>query len=144
MKNNNKGFTLLELIVVIAIMAVMTALIVPKLSAAFSNEAMVAAKKIDAAISKCRIDNMTLSHRGNSLETTRTYLDFSGIANSRLTITNEEGSLYGATNVYFDRATGALKPNFDVVQTIKITSTVNNSTYYVDVYPATGYHEVRW
>lgn len=58
---NNRGFTLIELIVVLAISAVCMGIMMASISAASSSEAKKCANELNTAVSKCRINAMSRS-----------------------------------------------------------------------------------
>lgn len=60
MKNNNKGFSLIELIVVIAIMSIMVGFLVVSLSTVFGTKARECAEKVSAKIDSVKTGSVSL------------------------------------------------------------------------------------
>ena len=58
-RNNNKGFSLVELIVVIAIMSVAVSLVSYSFASVYRARSKRAAETLDAVISQCKIDSMS-------------------------------------------------------------------------------------
>lgn len=75
MKRNNRGYTLVELMVVIAILAVLSAIALVSLSVLSSTGAQQCATKADALLSTCKINRMS---RGGTIYI-RLYLDGEGL-----------------------------------------------------------------
>ncbi len=71
LSGNNQGLTLVELMIIIAIMAILTSIVGINISLAFSRDAENCAKKIDTELEKVRMSSM--SERGDfRLELART------------------------------------------------------------------------
>ena len=60
MEKNNKGFSLIELVVVIAIMAILVGLIVVSLSTVFGTKALECAEKVSAKIDSVKTGSVSL------------------------------------------------------------------------------------
>jgi len=60
MEKNNKGFSLIELVVVIAIMAILVGLIVVSLSSVFGTKALECAEKVSAKIDSVKTGSVSL------------------------------------------------------------------------------------
>lgn len=59
LKNNNKGFSIVELVVVVAIMAVAVSLVSYSFASVYRARSKRAAETLDAVISQCKIDAMS-------------------------------------------------------------------------------------
>ena len=129
MKKNNKGFSLVELIVVIALIGVLAALVAPTLQNLFSSEAKKCSSQINSLISKCKIFSMgrqgdvyirIYEENGNIMGD---YVEGSNVisteqlggSRAKVSATDPNGaasySITAATSLYisFNRATGGLR-----------------------------------
>ncbi|MBQ4245500.1 MAG: type II secretion system protein [Clostridia bacterium] len=59
LKKNNKGFSLVEMIVVITIMGIAVSLVVGSMVSVYRARSKKAAETLDAVISQCKIDSMS-------------------------------------------------------------------------------------
>lgn len=108
MKINNKAFTLIELIIVIAIMAILTTGVIIGIRSITSANTINAAERIDAAMSKLRLENMT--------KTTKSYLY----------IYNIDEVLYMNTSVSDNAAVGS--GGIDAASGTRLANNVSLST----------------
>ena len=172
MKRNNKGFSLIELIVVIALVGVLTAVIAPALQQLVSSEARKCSSQIDSLLSKCKIFSMGRQgdvyiriyevngkimgeyiENGAIISTEqlggrRASVSVTPISDAAYTISSSN-SLY----ISFSRATGGLRlfsPTLPTtipaspieIGTAKIEVTASGKTYTVDIASSTGKHGV--
>lgn len=168
MKQNNRGFTLVELMVVIAVMAVLAGMATLSLSTVFSTAARQSANEASALISKCRIGCMSRAEA--------VYLEFyiddrgrahgvyhEGTAEEDETLSSREvsvgyaletnsGDVEGAAHLFvsFDRATGrlcdfgtALDGTVRSTENAVLTFSAGGSAYTVTIDALTGTHTLK-
>ena len=135
MKEKNKGYTLVELVVVVSIMAILLTIIVPNVSIIWSFRAKRAANSIAAALDKTKVEamnrlvgEMKLEKRSDGYYITY-YLDRGkraadiseedaeqiGPARLRISYTTEDGMVHELSEgepliLTYDRDTGAFRP----------------------------------
>jgi len=156
MKKDNKGFSLVELIVVITIIGILAAIVISSAAPLFSQRAASAASSANALLSKCKVFSM--SREGDVY--VRLYKAANGQIlgeyweNGTLVSTEVIGSQsvqISPDNVYisFKRSTGGLRIFGSSLSSAAPgggTSTVTFSTvgnvYDVEIVASTGKHEV--
>ncbi|MEA4821618.1 MAG: prepilin-type N-terminal cleavage/methylation domain-containing protein [Erysipelotrichales bacterium] len=164
MKRNNKGLTLVELIVAMAIISIITVIIGLSVSASSSAKTEKTAASVDALISKCRAGCLGRAgdvHLTISLDGTDIVCDYyedgavvstdtfsgSGIAVSY--IMTPAGSEAGTTTVLsestsltlsFHRSTGSLTAQAGSYCTS--ISFTGGRTYTIELFPITGAHRL--
>ena len=167
---NNKGFTLIELIIVVAILAACVGLITTSVSVVFSSGAAKCANGLNAAISKCRISAMSRSgsvylrlyRDGVNNQIMVDYLENGVVKTSDVIGSSNCGAVFdtdaehslgnlGSDSVLcitFDRDTGALdtlksdgsQPAGSIPQCSYIAVSGGGRTYKISFVPATGAH----
>ena len=161
MKNNNKGFTLVELIVVMAILGIVATLTALSVGASNSARAEQCATSVNSLISKCRAGSLsqsvnvqlTISFDGNGnivgeyseggVPVSTDTFPGRGITVLCTTIVSNSPTTNALTKtnpltLSFDRSTGAQK-NSPACTAISFTST---RTYTITLVPSTGYHHL--
>lgn len=159
---NCKGYSLVELVTVIAIMAVLTGLITISVSAVSGFKATECAKNIESQLNKARVDTMANSSmvlrffKGadeayyveitstDGLGTTKTVTELVGKKSVSVTYSvNEDGSSPQALvagndfKISFNRSSGALAATeTGLVQVISVTQ--GHRTVVIRIYPETG------
>ena len=117
MKLNKKAFTLIELIIVLAIMAILTTGVVVGVRIIISANITDAAKRIDSAISKLRLENMT--------KTPKSYLYLYNIDDVLYMKTSESDSAT-VENGAIDAASGIRLANNVKLSYIDLSNIQNN------------------
>ena len=102
-KTDNSGFTLMEMIVVIAVIAAMLVIATLSISVVFSTDAKKAAASVSSALSTCR-ENNALVVNGAISDTKR-------ISSKNVSVTVDGTELSGDTTLYvsFYRGTGGVR-----------------------------------
>lgn len=170
MKHNNKGFTLVELIVVVAILAILAGVIGLSVGTVSRTRARKAANAISDLMSQCKI--LTLS--GENDPCVKVYAESDGAYWAELTVKNADGTRtarekekLGSTAlgiqyktdavhdpkdaplyIAYDRGTGALLPQDEAAAKAGVPGlTDTNSCVYITVgsytitlTPLTGHH----
>lgn len=162
MKKNDRGFTLVEIIVVVVIMGVLVGIISLSISSVFSSRARRCAAEIDAYISMCKVNCMSRagdiriildvdtngSIRGRYYEDTD-LVDTAIFSDSNVTAIFTTGgidtdlSITDTLTLSFDRSTGAFKPQSIVGGTSIYCTSISVSsgkTYIITLVPSTGNH----
>ena len=168
----NKGFSLVELIIVIAIMGILISVLVPTLYTLFSSSTRNCANNIDNLIATCKVyamgrsdDVVVMIYAGNDgkiwgeyIEGGRTgQIEQLGDSRVNLTVTTPDGTAYAPTEgqplyVSFSRATGGLclfgdsRSGFftpTAGQLASIAVTSAGKPYEVSIYATTGKHGVN-
>lgn len=149
----NYGFSLVELIVVVAILGACIGLITANINAIPAREAQRCANEIDAALSRCKIESMAKGGNASMVLECRSdgyYLTMNAgaltetdkIANRRCTV-NCGGTMSDSSNntrtFSFQRSTGAFDAGSDISE---ITVTGGGRTYKITLYKLTGAHEI--
>ncbi|GHV33562.1 hypothetical protein FACS18949_07830 [Clostridia bacterium] len=153
MMKKNSGFSLLELVVVVAIIAVMAAMIVPTLAQVYLSEAKHAASNIDNMISKCKVNSM--SRAGDVYvefynKDNRIYADYyeqdtviyTELIGKRTSFTWDNGTKSTELKLSFKRATGALSVFGEVDLTGRSEVNIDVGGYRITIVPLTGNHKV--
>ncbi len=164
MKTGNKGFSLVEILVVIAIMGVVAGGVTYSLNIVSNAREKEAASDFSGMISACQI--AALSGEGDGKSTPKLVLNYDSntreyiaklytkdenIANSTEVIADNISEIkYDLENssenyvssdditLVFDKSTGALSESSDQVQTIYF-----GDSYKIILEPKTGYHEIK-
>ena len=163
-KRKNGGFTLMELIVVMAIIGVVILAIGISISASTSAKAEKTAASINALISKCRVGclskagdvsltisldavgNIICTYSENGTDSTDTFTG-GGISVSYTTRYNggtdskTELSQTTPLTLSFDRSTGGLEPQANGSECTSIIVTGGRS-YTISIVPSTGSHRL--
>ncbi len=165
LRQNNKGFTLLELIVVIAIIGILSVLSTSFISLAFSERASEAADVVHSLMSECKTaslsgrkdpkltieyDATTSSYKavfvageGSQQSTQSEVLGDGRIEVSWIDEDGTETTLTEDMEITFDRGTGKMTLKLgttNVTNSIKKISFVGgNRIYDIEVVPSTGY-----
>ncbi|NCB51809.1 MAG: prepilin-type N-terminal cleavage/methylation domain-containing protein [Clostridia bacterium] len=164
MKNNNRGFTLVEIIVVVVIMGVLVGIISLSISSVFSSRARRGAAEIDAYISMCKVNSMSragdisiildLDENGSirgryyedaSLKDTAIFADANVTATFTTGGVETDLSDTDTLTLSFDRNTGAFAPQSIVGETKNYCTAISLSsgrTYVIILVPSTGNHYI--
>jgi prepilin-type N-terminal cleavage/methylation domain-containing protein len=154
MREKNKGFSLIELIVVVALLAILSSIVASSLAPLFTTRARQAAMSADSLISKCKIYSM--GRKGEVY--VRIYTDANGkiigeyIEDTTLvetTVLGSSGVKLSVDEVYisFKRSTGGLDvfgPDMTTppTSTNAISFSSGGKTYTITLLASTGRHEV--
>ncbi|MEA4934986.1 MAG: type II secretion system protein [Lawsonibacter sp.] len=161
LKRKNKGFTLIELMVVVAIFGILTAAVGTSVSAIFSSQNRKCASSIDALLSQCRVLalsgaedpvlRLTLEADGyygtiytGATQRSRQRLGSEGMSVT-FTVNGVEYSLSEQNlRLAFDRESGALL-NLDEVTGNSLSGSCTDirvGGYTIEITPSTGYHRM--
>lgn len=162
MKRNSAGFTLVELVVTVAILGVLVGITSMSISTVFSARARRCATEIDAYLSMCRVNSMSRagdikmklyadedgSIRGRYFEND-IEKDAAVFSDARVTVEYTVGGVpIPLTSEYpltlaFNRSTGGLmpqNPSGDVPVYCTAISISSSRTYVITLIPSTGNH----
>ncbi|MDR0838365.1 MAG: prepilin-type N-terminal cleavage/methylation domain-containing protein [Oscillospiraceae bacterium] len=144
MRRDNRGYSLIELIVVIALLGILVGIVTSSLAPLLSARARRAAFSADSLIAKCKVFSM--SRTGDVY--VRIYRDARGVVGDYYEGANlVETEILGSRGVViapdsatvsFNRATGGLKPGSDA----EISFSAGARTYTVTIITSTGRHGV--
>ena len=164
MKRNNRGFSLVELIVVVAILGACVGLITASISTVSSSQARKCAASLDAALSRCRVAamsragtvSMTVSVDGDGVVTVKqlekngetvTETASDAVGSSRCAVSYQVKGEAAATaldaagfTLSFDRDTGAF--DFTGTPITSITVSGGGRTYVITLDALTGAHQL--
>lgn len=164
MKKNNKGFSLVELVVVIAIMVVLVGGTITYIGSYGSSKVKKCAKELESHLTQTKVCAMTRTQANMTLyaDSTGVYVktvegsntDTSKIGDSGISVSyrNVRGSsTYISVGtmessgilITFDRASGALKKMADGNYCYGFKIDNGSHTYYVDIEPLTGKTSIR-
>ncbi len=156
MKIQNKGFTLVELMIVVAIIAVLTSVVVTTTYQVFATNAKQSINEVSSMLSSCRVSTLSgavnpvfeLSYVDGNVKATISSngrLEQEQIATSAVTVSY---TIDGTTTTFDDNSdklvisydgSGAIK---EPTMIEKITVTSGAKVYVLTFTPETGYHEV--
>ena len=152
-KLNNRGFTLAELIVVVAIMGILAGVMSASINHIFSNKTRKFVNECDAMLTRCRVEILSGARQNDTyvdlgLKNGQYYVAFykngtqeelevlkNGNATCTYTMQGEAATQVqteSALKLNFDRSTGALT---------KKCVEINVSGSKITLEPATGYHQ---
>ena len=164
MKRNNRGFSLVELIVVVAILGACVGLITASISTVSSSQARKCAASLDAALSRCRVAAMsragtvslTLSADGDGVVTvkqsekngetvTETASDQVGTSRCAVSYqvkdeTDAKALDAAGITLSFDRDTGAFVFSGSAITSITVSG--GGRSYVITLDALTGAHEL--
>ncbi len=160
-KKSNSGFTLIELIIVVAIIAVLTSVVATTTYQVFATNAKQSINEVSSMLSSCRVSTLSgavnpvfeLSYVDGNVNAT---ISSNGrkeqeqIATSAVTVsyTIDDGTVDGKTTTLDDNS-DKLEIRYDSSGAIKeptniksITVNSGSKIYVLTFTPQTGYHEV--
>ena len=163
MSSKNKGFTLIELIVVVTIMGIVAGLLGLSVSSINSTNAKRTSESINSLISKCRTgclsregnvylviyldsdENIVAEYYENDVVVSKDTFTGKGTSVSyttEISSTNTTLALEGQPlTLSFSRGTGSEKPQSDGSYCTAITFS-SNRTYTITLVPSTGNHKL--
>jgi len=151
---DNKGFTLIELMVVIAIIGVIVGAMTYSINSVSSTRAKKAASDLSALISQCRVDTLSGAPSPTYLEVSKDGEVYYGILHeggaekskqklggSGVNISWSPQTDDAVLKIGFSKATGAMdEKNYKTCTSIAITS--GAGSYTIKLVPETGHHSV--
>ena len=159
MKKNNKGFSLVELIVIIAIMAVFTTSVITYVGLIGNSQAKKCAKELSSSLSQTKVCAMSRSKasmtvytddkgvyvkyvQGNLEKTEKignkgVKVEYRTVRDSNV-FTAVGNSVDSGIKIEFDRASGACKPMTGDVYCYGFKVTAGKTSYIVNIEPLTG------
>lgn len=159
MKNDRRGFTLVELMVVVAIMGILTGVMSLSVSTVSSARTKRCASEIDAYISMCKVNAMSRAadvkivlykdsdgnicgnyYEGDAVKSSEVFSDARVGVSYTVGADSKELDTAGLT-LSFDRSSGAFKPQSGGTYCTAISVTAGR-TYTITLVPATGNHYV--
>ncbi len=166
MKRNSRGFTLIELMAVVAIMGVLAGLVVFSISSVSTTKLGKFANECESLLSRCRVDSLSgagsprlefrisgdkckcsLIENGDSVADVE--LD-STLGSCSVTLDNGNVTQISGVTTFslsFDPVSGVQKkPKIDGAESAnycKKISISGNATYTIELTPETGYHTLK-
>jgi prepilin-type N-terminal cleavage/methylation domain-containing protein len=151
---SNKGFTLVELIVVVAIIGIIIGAMTYSINSVSSTRAKKVASDLSALISQCRVDTLSGAPSPTYLEISKDGKVYYGILHeggeekarqklggSGVSISWSSQTEGDALKIGFSRATGAMDViNYQNCTSITVIS--GAGSYTITLVPKTGYHSV--
>lgn len=162
MKTDHCGFTLVELVVVIAIMGILAAVMAISTSIIPASRAKSCTSRINASLDRCRVGCLThgentymtlsinndgqieIKYYENAANTNPVPTDTTVLSSGGVTVTGGGAALTtaNAIKISFARSTGALhEPVASENYALAITG--GSRTYTINIVCATGSHEIR-
>ena len=159
MKKNNKGFSLVELIVIIAIMAVLTTSVITYVGMIGNSQAKKCAKELSTSLSQTKVCAMSRSKASMTVyaDDTGVYVKYiqgdlektekignKGVKVEYRTVRNSDAfTTVGTTvdtgiKIEFDRASGACKKMSGGQYCYGFKVTAGKTSYIVNIEPLTG------
>ena len=141
---NNKGFSLVELIVVIAVLATLTGIMVGSIGIVGRTKAKAAAQTVDAMLSRCKMENLSgqdcyITVSGNTASIVRrdgSVMETKAVDSSvSVTLTPADCSYVG-----FDMKTGAVLGG---CTSISVLNSNGQAVYTIRLISLTGEHSIH-
>lgn len=160
---NNRGFTMIELMVVIAIVGILAMVITTSTNSYYLAQAKEFANEYNALLSRCKVDTLSGANAPTYLTLSKKDDGFYGelyeggelVASKKLggnnlscnvTIGGSVSAVSGGNTLAlaFDRSSGAVLDKNGVQSKCTLVSIITNDGggYAVEITPTTGYHKV--